>query len=406
MKQYRKRGNRRWWLWVLALILIVAAYISWALLRPIPTLKPVPAQKQFSVTAPASKLAWPAAGQSAVALLDEPVLETHGLQKPAPIASTAKVITALVVLNKKPLKPGQQGPVITLTAADVASYQRYAASDGSLVPVVAGEQISEYQMLQAIMLPSANNIADTMAIWAFGSLENYAAAANTYAAAHGLKDTHIGEDASGFSPTTTSTARDLAKLGALAMQEPVLAEIVGQPTATGIPQTTVVKNVNFLLGTDNIVGVKTGNTDQAGGVFISASKIKIGGQTRTIITAVAGSANLYAALKDSHTLVKSAQASFSPVTVVRKGDVVARYHQPWGNDLSAQASQSLTTYAWNGSSVSAEANLQPLKPNLGTPGPTGVITLKDSPKKQVAVVVNESTTKPTAWWRLAHPFPQ
>lgn len=403
MKQYPKRGKKRK-IWPVAVVLLVVLYATWTLLRPLPDLQPNIGIKHLAVAAPKSKLTWPAAGQSAVAVIGAPIFETHGPQTAVPIASTAKVITALTVLAKKPLSPGQQGPTITLSATDVALYNNYAAQDGSLVPVVAGEQISEYQMLQAIMLPSANNIADSLAIWAYGSLPAYATAANQYVANHGLKTTHIGTDASGFSPTTTSTAHDLARLGILSMQNPVLAEIVGQTTASGIPQTVMVKNVNALLGTSNIVGVKTGNTDQAGGVFISASRVQIAGKPVTIVTALAGSATLYSALKDSLSLVRSAQTNFSPVTMIRAGDIIGRYQQPWGGTATAVARKTLASTAWNGSLVTAGTVLRPITVQTERGADIGAVTAKlPGGTTGTDVFLQSAVAQPSLVWRLSHP---
>lgn len=404
MNKHKKRGNHQPF-WIISSCLLIIAYLAWAVLRPLPLLQPVPATRQFSVNSSPSKLTWPNTGQAAVAILGSSILETHGTQSPVPIASTAKVITALTVLDKKPLKTGEQGPTITLNDADVAFYNSYAANEGSLVPVVAGEQITEYQMLQAIMLPSANNIADSLAVWAFGSLTAYTMAANSYAAAHGMPNTHIGTDASGFSPTTTSTARDLSHLGMLAMNKPALAAIVGQETATGIPQTTLVKNVNSLLGTNNIVGVKTGNTDEAGGVFISASRVIIGGQPLTIVTTVVGSPTLFVALKDSLGLIRSAQSNFSAVTLARQGDVVGRYYLPWGGSMAAVASKNLSAHAWNGSGTEATIQLRPIAVTGQRGQNVGAITPKMSGAGPPASVdLRTSPTTPSFLWRLSHPL--
>ncbi|HYH36522.1 MAG TPA: serine hydrolase, partial [Candidatus Saccharimonadales bacterium] len=285
-----KSDRSRWKRWLSALLAVVllVGYVGWALRKPLPQLTPALAASTIKTDVPAGNLAWPAGGQAAVGIKDTQIMQARGTQTPLPIASTAKLITSLSVLKQKPLAPGQQGPLITMTDRDVALYNSYMARDGSVVKVVAGEQISEYQALQAIMLPSANNISDTMAIWAFGSLEAYAAYANEYIKQLGLHDTHVGSDASGLAPDSTSTAQDLVKLGKVAMQNPVLAEIVGQSTAK-LPIVNDVKNVNFLLGTDNIVGVKTGNTEEAGGVFVGAARVNINGKPVTIVTAVAGS---------------------------------------------------------------------------------------------------------------------
>lgn len=384
--------------------MLITVYGSWAMLRPLPLLQPSPATKEFAVTAPSSKLTWPVIGQSAVAIAGESVFETHGSQSAAPIASTAKVITALTVLDKKPLKNGEQGPTVTITEADVVAYYAQTANDGSVLPVVVGETLSEYQMLQALMLPSANNIADKLAYWAFGSQAAYNTAATAYVSKHDMTNTTIGEDASGLSPTTTSTAADLAKLGVLAMKNPVLSEIVAQPSATGIPQTTSIKNVNSLLGTSNIVGVKTGNTEQAGGVFISASKIAINDRPKTIVTAVVGSPNLFSALSDSLALVRSAQSNFSPVEIIRKGDIVGRYHQPWGDSLAAVSDKTVTDTVWNGSKASATVRLKPFSVTDKSVRSVGYIQKNSSSIVSNDIRLSRGSTEPSLIWRLTHPF--
>lgn len=265
-RQRRREHRHRGWRWLLILVL-AGAYGLWAVSRPLPAFEPVAAKQQLKSSATQSQLAWPAAGQAAVGVVGTDILETRGAQTPAPTASTAKTITALVVLDKKPLAAGEQGPSYTITQQDVSFYRNHAANDGSNLPVTLGQKLSLYQMVQALMLPSANNIADSLAIWTFGSLKEYSAAANSYLKSQGIKNTTVGEDASGLSPTTTSTAADLVKIGQLAMKQPALAEIVAQKEATGLPGVPVIRNVNSLLGQANVVGIKTGNTNQAGGVF-------------------------------------------------------------------------------------------------------------------------------------------
>jgi D-alanyl-D-alanine carboxypeptidase (penicillin-binding protein 5/6) len=342
-----------------------------------------------------------------VGVVGTSILETHGTQKPVPMASTAKLITALVVLQKKPLKLGEQGPIITLTDSDVALYDNYKAQDGSLVKVVAGEKISEYQVLQALMLPSSNNLSDSLAIWAFGSLKAYSTAANQYLASVGLQDTRVGSDASGLSPTTTSTAHDLVKIGQLTMQNPVLAQIVGQSTASGIPVVGDIKNVNMLLGSNGIVGIKTGNSDEAGGVYTSASRATVNGKPVTIVTALASSPSLFQAMKDSIPLIKSAQANFKSINVVKNGTVIGHYDTPWGGRVNAIADDSITTQAWSGSTVTAKTQLAEMPTGSHGGQATGNIVLPKSPLtnvKSVGAKLESAPSKPSVWWRLTHPF--
>lgn len=398
----RKQGRKRW-VAVGLLVAFAAAYTSWALLRPLGMISPevLPLSGQRN----ASQLVWPAE-QAAVGVVGTPILETHGRQTPLPAASTAKIITCLTILQAKPLKPGEQGPLVTITDRDVAIYNDYVAHDGSILPVQAGEKLSQYQMLQAIMLPSANNIADSLAIWAFGSLEAYSTAATAYLNTHGLHNTHVGSDASGLAPTSTSTAEDLVKLGKLAMENPVLADIVGQSTASNFPLAGTIRNVNFLLGSYNLVGLKTGNTDQAGGVYVSAARVQIEGKPITIVTALMGAGNLFAAMKDSLPLIQSAQTNFRHVEIIGKDAVVGRYHLPWGGTLDALGTARLGQSAWNGSQVTSRIELQPITMNARPGQRVGTVTTTSNlfPKSSVPVTLKTAPTYPTVWWRLTHPL--
>jgi serine-type D-Ala-D-Ala carboxypeptidase (penicillin-binding protein 5/6) len=408
MKKFGRSGGKRWlYGLVVIVVLLLGGYGYWSSNRSLAPLKPSTGSTQLIVKTPAAKLSWPAGGQAAVGIAGSSILVTHGPQTPLPTASTAKLITALTVLRQKPLDLNQPGPMITLGPADVALYASYKARGGSVVPVAAGEQISEYQMLQTLMLPSANNMADSLAVWAFGSLPAYTAAANLYLKSHDLTQTKVGvQDASGFAPDTTSTARDLVKIGELAMQNPVLAQIVGQSSASGIPRANTVKNVNSLLGTANIIGVKTGNTDEAGGVFVSASRTAVNGRPVTIVTAFIGAPSLFAAMKGSLPLIQSAQANFTHVTVIKVGTVVGSYRLPWGGSVAAVAAKNLSLDSWNGSSVSAAIQLNTLPANTPAGTNVGSITVPKSAfnnRQSIPVKLQTTPTKPPLKWRLLHP---
>lgn len=381
-------------------IILLGSYSFWSLHQPVPRLKPTGLKNSLEIPTSASKLAWPA-NQAAVAIEGTDILETHGQQTPIATASTAKIITALMTLKAKPLKLGEQGPMITITAEDVARYQSYVAQDGSVIPVQAGEQISEYQALQALLLPSANNIADKLAEWSYGSLEQYKKSSNSYLLSIGLKNTVIGSDASGLAPDTTSTAEDMVKIGLLAMENPVIAQIVAQETATGIPLTTSVKNVNLLLGASGIVGIKTGNSDQAGGAFVGAAKFKVGDEEKTIVTAVMGAPDLFSSLKQSLALIRSAQTNFTSVEIAKKGTKLGEYSQPWGGSIQAVTAEDLSAYAWNGSTLKYSVKLNDTKQNPSSQEVVGKLTANG---KSVNIVLKSAPTKPSIWWRLTHPF--
>ncbi|HSW85566.1 MAG TPA: hypothetical protein VLF79_03080 [Candidatus Saccharimonadales bacterium] len=407
MRNNGRSGGKRWLIVLLFVGLLAITYTYWVLHKPLPSIQPIQGSSQLTVQTPPATLTWPATEQAAVGLVGDNTLVTHNQQMPVPIASTAKLITALTVLEHKPLNSSEQGPTIALGSNDVAIYNSYKAKAGSVVQVQAGEQISEYKMLQTVMLPSANNMADSLALWAFGSMAEYNKAAGQYLAEHSIKQTEVSpDDASGFAAGTVSTAHDLAIIGELAMQNPTLAQIVSQPSATDIPVVNKIKNVNMLLGTDQIIGVKTGNTDQAGGVFVSASRITVNNKLVTIVTAVLGAPTLFQAMKDSLPLIESAQANFKPVTIVKAGTVIGHFQPKWGGSLQAVASENLTLDAWNGNAVKANISINNISPNSKKGAIIGSIILTktvSSDQISIPVKLQQNPTKPTIWWRLLHP---
>jgi D-alanyl-D-alanine carboxypeptidase (penicillin-binding protein 5/6) len=362
----------------------------------------VKAQTTFNyspIGKPAS-LAWPALGQSAIGAEGYTVLETNGVQTPVPIASIAKLITALAVLKVKPLSIGAQSPSLRIGQADIDLYNSYRAAGGSVVAVTNGEDIGEYQVLQAMMLPSANNLADSLAVWAYGSLKNYIVAANKMLASYGLKNTHVSDDASGLSPNTTSSASDLVKLGEIALANPVLADVVSQSNAT-LPFVGLVKNVNSLIGTQGINGIKTGNSDQAGGNYLFSSEYSLSGRDILIIGAVLKSTDLSKAMNDSLPLLISAQGNFKLTPIASIGQVVAFYKLPWGRSITASSSEVVRALTWNGKALDKpELILADVTAPLAKGTVIGTLSIGNLEKSNI--ILDESVTKPSAWWRLTH----
>jgi D-alanyl-D-alanine carboxypeptidase (penicillin-binding protein 5/6) len=229
--------------------------------------------------------AWPAYGQAAVQL-GQSQIKAGPNQHVAAIASVAKVMTAYVVLRDHPLRVGQDGPTITLTDADVADTDRRAGEDESVVPIEAGEQLTERQALQALLLPSANNIAAVLAQWDAGSASRFVARMNATARLLGMTRTRY-TDPSGYDDATVSTAADQVRIVDRAMRLPVFASIVATPSAT-LPVAGTVNNTDRLLGYDGFVGVKTGSDSAAGGCFAFRAVRWIDGKRTTITGVVLG----------------------------------------------------------------------------------------------------------------------
>ena len=226
---------------------------------------------------------WPASGQAAFAESGRSQVHVGPNQHPAAIASVAKVMTAYVVLRDHPLSLGRDGPTIALTDADVADTDRRRGQEESVVRVAAGERLTELQALQALLLPSANNIAAVLARWDAGSIDRFVARMNAAARSLGMTRTRY-TDPSGYDAATVSTAADQVRIVERAMRLPVFASIVATPSAA-LPFAGTVHNTNALLGRGGFVGVKTGSTVAAGGCFAFRAIRRVHG-TWTAITGV------------------------------------------------------------------------------------------------------------------------
>jgi serine-type D-Ala-D-Ala carboxypeptidase (penicillin-binding protein 5/6) len=229
---------------------------------------------------------WPAYGQAAFVQTGQSQVQAGPNQHGAAIASVAKVMTAYLVLRDHPLRLGQDGPTITLTDADVADTDRRRGRQESVVSIAAGEQLSERQALQALLLPSANNIAAVLARWDAGSVDRFVARMNATARSLGMTHTRY-TDPSGYDDATVSTAADQVRIVDRAMRLPVFASIVATPSAT-LPVAGTVHNTNTLLGHNGFVGVKTGSDDAAGGCFAFRAIRWIDGKRTTITGVVLG----------------------------------------------------------------------------------------------------------------------
>jgi D-alanyl-D-alanine carboxypeptidase (penicillin-binding protein 5/6) len=228
---------------------------------------------------------WPAEGQGAYQL-GASLPAASADQRPVPIASLAKVMTAYLVLRRFPLPGDASGPTFRITAADAADTERRRASDQSVVEVRAGERLTERAALMALLLPSANNIAIVLARAAAGTVAEFVYEMNVTANRLGMTDT-VYTDPSGYDPGTVSTALDQLRLAEVAAADPTLEEMMATGRYT-LPVAGEVANTNELLGRDGFVGMKTGSDDAAGGCFMFRSRRLVHGQVVDLVGVVLG----------------------------------------------------------------------------------------------------------------------
>lgn len=349
-----------------------------------------------------TKIIWPAYGQTAVGAVGSGVLATNGDQVAHPIASIAKVILAMAVLDKKPLKAGETGPDIIMTETDVKFYNDDLKQGGSLLPVDNGESLTEYQLLQGLLIASGDNIAETLATWAFGSTDNYITYANQMAAKLNLKETHIADD-SGLSPQTTSSARDLIVIGEKALSYPIIAEIVNQQKAT-FPIGGTINNYNSILGTNGVIGIKTGNTPEAGGCLLFAVKTA-DATAPTVIGAILGATSRNVVLHDTTAFIQSNIKNFKNVSVVKAGDVVGTYNTPWGETVKVITKEDLTYFTIDNKAVTPKISLDKIKSSQVKGVQVGTISIQLSNQiLSVPIILDSNLSAPKYSWKLLHPF--
>lgn len=221
-----------------------------------PASSAIPSSAAPAVSAASYALLDPVGGE----LLAEGNADIH-----RPMASTTKIMTALVVLER--LQPDE---VITIPTEAVGI-------EGSSIYLFAGEQITVRTLLYAMMLSSANDAATALALHTAGSIDAFAALMNEKAAAMGLKNTHFCNPHGLHDPEHYTTARDLALLTAAALENEAFAEIVATERYSapqiGTDAHRLFLNHNRLLHTmSGTVGVKTGFTKASGRCLVSAAR--------------------------------------------------------------------------------------------------------------------------------------
>ncbi|TFD60632.1 hypothetical protein E3T43_01990 [Cryobacterium sp. Hh7] len=326
-----------------------------------------------------------------------------GTAEALPMASIAKVVTALVVLDAKPIADGESGPVVTLTAADFQSYLDYDQVGARSVTVFADEQWTELELLQALLLGSSNNHADSVARWAFGSLDAYVEAANAWLADNGLTGSAV-VDATGLGDGSAGTATDLARLAGLAATDPIVSSILERP-ASALADRRGVENTTSFLPEEGITGISRSYTDAAGVCFLFTAEVSDGASSFTFSGAFIGEPTYDALTADLTALMESARAGVGPLPVLAAGDEYATFESAWGDEASAVVGVSRTRYAWQ--AATPEAATVTLKDfaTARTGANVGEVRLTVAGEElSAALKLDQAINNPGLGWRLLHPI--
>ncbi|MGG7610811.1 serine hydrolase, partial [Streptomyces sp. ZG43] len=344
---------RRVKIWTPLVILLLIVFAVVQSVRPLPegTLA-LTAEETYTFKGEEPAMPWPTEGQATVTVDGIGSLGSYGEQKPIPIGSVAKVMTAYTILREHPVKKGTEGEMLTIDAKAQRDYEN--AGQESTVKVTEGQKISVKEAIEAIMLPSANNIARQLARWdSDGDEAAFVEKMNKYAAELGMENTTY-TDPSGLKETTVSSAEDQVKLGKAVMEFETFSSVVRLPNYESTTSGQTEKNYNFLVPMYGVVGIKTGSTTKAGGNLLFAAEKVVDGEKQLIIGAVFGQHAppiLDTATARSKDLILRTQELLTSKPVVEKGDVVGHVDDGLGSTTPVVATKDVPAVGWPGLTV-------------------------------------------------------
>ena len=383
------------------IILLIGVGVPMAIYAPVPRAS-AEVSPEVTRSTRAATPALPSFGSSAIGAVGMPgLLAKSGPQQPRTIASITKIITALVVLQAKPLQPGEDGPTITFTDRDVQILSDVMARNGSSEPVQAGWRTTQRAAMETMLIPSANNYAESLAVWAYGSVPKYLAAADAWLDAHGLDDTTL-VDANGLDERDRSTPEDLVDLGRLALEDPVISAIVRKKSADE-PNVGTVDNTNQLLGDDGVDGIKTGTYTTGANLLFSAD-VKVGGRTVELVGVVLGAATHPQLDARVPALLASVRKGLHDVRLTTKDSSFATYRMKWGGVAKAVPQRSASMLVWSRVRVERQADVKQI--TGGRKGErVGTVTYTVGDRKvAVPLVLDRDVLAAPVWWRLTNPI--
>jgi D-alanyl-D-alanine carboxypeptidase len=362
---------RRVKIWTPLAILLVIVFAVAQSLRPLPApALALTADESYAFKGGKVDLPWPAEGQGWMDVNGIGTMDSFGKQKPVAIGSVAKAMTAYVILKDHPMKPGEKGETITVDAKAETEGGYDKDGESTLNTVKEGDELSQYDAIAAIMIPSANNIARLLARWdSKGSEEAFVKKMNAAAKNLGMKNTTY-TDPSGLKETTVSTAEDQVKLGNALVKMKALTDITRLPSWKD-PSGQPWSNYNRLVPYNNAIGIKTGSTTAAGGNLLFAGTQEVGGETAIVVGAVLGQHTppiIDTVNAVSKTAMIAAQDALTSDTILKKGDVVGHVDDGLGGRTPVVVTKNVTAVGWAGKTVRLELDADTAIPHEAKPG--------------------------------------
>ncbi len=400
--RHRVPGSHRlrWGVAASLVVVVVALQITRAV--PAPVVHPAVTTAAALPDDP-PRLPWPAAGQGAVAVPRRGVIMQSGPETPVPVASLTKIMTAYLILRDHPLSPTAQGPGVSMNAGDQIEAAVDEDAGATSVPVQAGEVLTERQLLDGLLVHSANNFADVLAAWDAGGVPAFVARMNATAVALGMHHTHYA-DPNGLSAQSVSTAGDQLRVAVRAMANPTFAALVSQ-TSIVLPIAGEIPNYVSSIGTDGIVGVKSGFTQAAMGCLVMAADRMVAGRKVLVMAAVTGQPGLLP-LDTANTadiaLVDAVAGDLRERPVLARHVRAATVGVPWyRHGVPADTTRAVTLLEWPGDVV--RMSFAPARVRIGARAGTLAGTLRISDGAEhvtVPVRTTSAVTEPPLSWRL------
>lgn len=412
--RFRATPTHHWVRWIVltvcALIVIVVIFGAVQLAGGTPSPKlsgALPASLTKVPEPPGGALPWPTTGEAGMEIPGVVTFPPVGPTSPVPIASITKLMTTLVLLKDHPLQLGQQGPTITVTAPVMTEYAADVANHDSLIPLTLGEQLTEFQAVEAMLVPSADDVAQLVAQWDAGSEAAFVAKMNAQAKSWGMTGTTFA-DVSGVSSGSVSTVPDLLELGQKAMANPVIRSVVALPSVTLPGSATPDPTYNFALDEDGIVGIKTGSDGAAGGCFLFAANVKVDGSYKLVYGVVLGqqsrTSTLDKALSVSTNLIVALRRVLAGITLLHTGQRVGELRPAWTSPVPLETTGGVTVIAAPGTPVKTSLRVVKLPSGVIPSGfAVGQLVIHAGLQTaRVDVVTTRSLSPPSLTWRLFH----
>ncbi|MDQ1010180.1 D-alanyl-D-alanine carboxypeptidase (penicillin-binding protein 5/6) [Streptomyces sp. V4I23] len=345
---------RRIKIWTPLVLLLLIVFAVAQMVRPLPDPElALTAEAEVAFDGGRPALPWPGEGQGQIAVSGLGVVGEFGEEKPVPIASVTKTMTAYIIMRDHPFKRGEDGASIPVDALaeKEGGYDR-TNDESTLNTIKEGDTISQRDALSAVMIPSANNVARLLARWDAGSEKAFVKKMNDTAKELGMTNTTY-TDPSGLDATTVSTAADQVKLGQALVKNKAMVDITRQQEWYD-PSGKRHSNYNTLMPRNGAIGIKTGSTTKAGGNLLFAAYRDIGGTTQTIVGAVLGQHKpsiLETVNRVSEEVLVATREALKAKTVVKKGDVVGHVDDGLGGYTPVVATKDMTVVGWSGLKV-------------------------------------------------------